>query len=150
MGRRVQLATGGFVGDGGPVADQLASLGRRPTVYIARMARRWLQSVKAALLATLILCGGGGLPLLDVVLYHGLAATHSVDQHFESSGTRHGHGEYCKAGSQLPHSPQAAPLELDRSVDTASSCEAGLPITSPRSANLSLLPRPRAPPSLLV
>ncbi len=112
------------------------------------MARRWLQGVKAALLTALMLSGGGGMPLLDVVLYHGLAAPHSVDQHFESSGARHGHGEYCKAGSQLPHSPEASPLQLDRSVDTAASCEAGLPITAPRSANSRLLPQPRAPPTL--
>jgi hypothetical protein len=110
------------------------------------MLRSWVQGVKAALLATLVLCGGGGLPLLDVVLYHGLGATHAIGQHFESSGTRHGHGDYCKAGSQLPHSPEAGPLALDRSVDSPTACVAGLPAAAPRSANSRLLPPPRAPP----
>ena len=120
------------------------------SVYIARMVRRWLHGVKAALLATLILCGGGGLPLLDVVLYHGFASPHGVDQqHFESSGTRHGHGDYCKAGSQLPPSSGAGPLQFDRSVDSPAACVAGLPADAPRSANALLLPRPRAPPSLV-
>jgi hypothetical protein len=124
--------------------------GRGIPVYIVRMLRRWVQGVKAALLATLILCGGGGLPLLDVMLYHGLGAAHAVDQHFESSGTRHGHGDYCKAGSQLPHSPEAGLLELDRSVDSPTACVAGLPADAPRSASSRLLPRPRAPPTSLV
>jgi hypothetical protein len=120
------------------------------SVYIPRMVRRWLHGVKAAVLATLILCGGGGLPLLDVVLYHGPVSPHGVDQqHFESSGTRHGHGDYCKAGSQLPHSPGAGPLQFDRSVDSPAACLAGLPADAPRSANALLLPRPRAPPSLV-
>src|SRR5215210_7712679 len=113
------------------------------------MLPRWLLRSKTALLAVVMLSGGGALPVLDVLLYHGRAATHFGSPHFETSSTAHSHGDGCRLGSIPPYSPEAAPLDLG--LEVVAVCfraNAALPATAPRLNELNLLPQPRAPPSL--
>ena len=111
------------------------------------MPRRWLRVVKATILAALILSGGGGMPLLDVILYHGLAPERSTESHFEPSGA-HCHTELCRLDSKFPYSTQAESLDLRIRVVPASFRELALAPLAPRPANPELLPHPRAPPRL--
>jgi len=104
--------------------------------------------LKAAVLVAVILSGGGGMPVLDVALYHGLAPTHAAEAHFESSDSPHSHRDLCRLGYRLPYSPHAAPLDLGISVAVISFRKVALAATTPRAHDLGLLPQPRAPPGL--
>jgi len=110
------------------------------------MSRRWLRALKATVLAAVVLSGGGGLPLLDVVLYHGLAPTRSSEPHFEPTGA-HCHGELCRLESRFPQSPQAESLDLRIRLVSTAFQELALAAMAPRAANPDL-PLPRAPPVL--
>ena len=117
-------------------------------IYCA-MLRTWLLRSKAALVFGITLSGGGGLPVLDVLLYHARSPTHLDRPHFEVSGLPHSHGDVCRLGSIAPYSPDAAQVEAGLPI--VSVCvrgPAGLPATVPRSNELNLLPQPRAPPAL--
>lgn len=87
------------------------------------------------------------MPLLDVILYHGLAPERSTGSHFEPSGA-HCHTELCRLDSKFPYSTQAESLDLRIRVVTASFRELALAPLAPRPANPELLPHPRAPPRL--
>jgi hypothetical protein len=103
--------------------------------------------VKAAVLAAVILGGGGGMPVLDVALYHGLAPSRSTQPHVEPSGA-HCHAELCRLDSKVSYSTQAASLDLRiQLLTTPFRAPASAPPT-PRPANPELLPQPRAPPGL--
>jgi len=113
------------------------------------MSAKWLLSSKSVLLAAIILSGGGGLPVLDVLLYHVQAPTHLAYPHFETSDAPHSHGDVCRLGSIPPYSPQPAPLDLGvTSVAVYLRSDVALSATAPRSIDLDLLPQPRAPPDL--
>jgi hypothetical protein len=86
------------------------------------------------------------MPLLDVLLYHGLGPSRSAQPHYEPSGM-HCHGELCKLDSSFPSSTEAESLDL-RFRLTSPSRELPLAALAPRPANLELLPHPRAPPAL--
>ena len=111
------------------------------------MPASWLRAVKATVLAAVILSGGGGMPLLDVLLYHGLAPARSSQPHFEPSGT-HCHAELCKLDSGSPYSTQAESLDLRIRLVSTSFHELALVPLAPRPADAELLPLPRAPPGL--
>jgi hypothetical protein len=111
------------------------------------MSRRWLRVLKSAVLAAVVLSGGGGLPLLDVILYHGLGPSRSAQPHYEPSGV-HCHGELCKLDSRFPSSTEAESLDLRIRLVTTPFLELRLAAPAPRPANLELLPHPRAPPAL--
>jgi hypothetical protein len=111
------------------------------------MPRRWLRTVKAAVLAAAILGGGGGMPLLDVVLYHGLAPARSSQPHFEPSGA-HCHAELCRLDFKAPYSTQAESLDLRVQAMTTPFRELAFAPRAPRPADPELLPHPRAPPGL--
>jgi hypothetical protein len=100
------------------------------------------------MLVAVILSGGGGMPALDVALYHGLAPSHAPEAHFESSGSPHSHGELCRLGYRLPYSRHPAALDLGISVAVICFPEVALAATTPRAHDRGLLPQPRAPPSL--
>lgn len=123
------------------------NLGRSPA-YIQTVTRSWLLRSKAAVLVAVILSGGGGMPILDVALSHGLASAYAAQPHFEPSGTTCSHGEICRLGSKLPFSANTPALDLDISVAVLYFPKVALPVTAPRSTDLGLLPQPRAPPSL--
>ena len=104
--------------------------------------------LKAVVLAVLLLSGGGGMPLLDLVLFHSRAATHFPTPHFEASGTFDGHGDYCRQGTALPHAPGAARFDVARLVVDATFCHVPrVSLTVRPSTGAILLPRPRAPPA---
>ncbi len=111
------------------------------------MPRRWLRALKAAALVAVIASGGGGMPVLDVVLYHGLAPSRSTQPHFEPAGA-HCHGELCRLDSRFPYSTQAVSPGPGIPIVTAPFRELALLPSVPHPANLELLPHPRAPPSL--
>jgi hypothetical protein len=105
----------------------------------------WLPRLRSSLLTAVVLCGGGGMPLLDLALYHSLAPERSSVSHFESS-TPHSHGDSCRLGSALSHCPQVASLDLVLLTATASSPEPGAALSAPRSTPTGWA-QARAPPS---
>ncbi|HEU4524878.1 MAG TPA: hypothetical protein VFR62_07635 [Gemmatimonadales bacterium] len=111
------------------------------------MPRRWLRVVKAAALAAVMLGGGGGMPLLDVALYHVLAPSRSNEAHYEPSGADC-HAELCRLDSKVPYSPQAESLDLRVRPLTTPFRALALTPRPPRPADHRLLPPPRAPPGL--
>ena len=98
-------------------------------------------------LAAAVLSGGGGMPLLDVALYHGLAPSRSSQPHYEPSGA-HCHGELCKLDSRFPQSTYAESPDPRIQVVTAPFRELPLAAPAPRPAAPELLSLPRAPPGL--
>ena len=99
------------------------------------------------MLAAVILGGGGGMPFLDVVLYHGAAPSRSTQPHYEPSGA-HCHAELCRLDSKVPYSTHAESLDLHIQVVTTAFREPAPVPLPPRPADLELLPHPRAPPGL--
>jgi hypothetical protein len=110
------------------------------------MRRSWLVRLKTAVLTAVILSGGGGMPLLDLVLYHGLASDRSSVPHFESH-IPHGHGDSCRLSSSLSHCPQVEALVLHLPAGAATAPLPAVPANPPRAVRADL-PLPRAPPSL--
>jgi hypothetical protein len=113
------------------------------------MLGKVLPRLQAALLAAVIVGAGGGMPVLDVALYHGTTATDPFQTHFESSGIPHSHGDVCVLSSILPSCPQVPSLDLGIVVGPLSFRQAAFPAPTARSAPTGILPRPRAPPSPL-
>jgi hypothetical protein len=112
------------------------------------MTCTWLVRLKAVALASLLLSGGGGMPLLDVALFHARPTSYSSHPHFEAADTADGHGDYCRQGTALPHAPGAERFDPGiRVIGITFRAYLGAPDSAPRSADLSLLPRPRAPPA---
>lgn len=113
------------------------------------MRRGWLLRLKAALLTTVILAGGGGMPHLDAALYHGFGSPHAALPHFETHTPR-GHGDICNLSSALSPCPQLASLGSDVIIGPLTFVQPRLPVVAPRSAHSGILPHPRAPPVSLV
>ncbi len=113
------------------------------------MPLRWPAKLKALLLAAVLLSGGSGLPLLDLVLFHGFVANRLSSSHYEPSGEHHGHSDLCRLGLTAPASPQAdrADVTLPQSRIAFQAPPQPSDLTPP-SSDAGLLPRPRAPPSL--
>jgi hypothetical protein len=112
----------------------------------------WLVRLRTSLLTAVVLCGGGGMPLLDLALYHGLAPHRSSAPHFESR-TPHSHGDACRLNSSLPYCPQVGSLKLDFLTGSTSSPQPLAPASAPRTAPTGLAlarapPRLSAPPAL--
>lgn len=110
------------------------------------MRAGWLGRLRTSLLTAVVLSGGGGLPVLDLALYHGLAPQSSPAPHFESQ-TPHSHGDACRLGSSLSHCPRTAALELDILTGIIASLQPVAPVSAPRTAPAGL-GLARAPPSL--
>ena len=103
--------------------------------------------MKATVLAAVVLSGGVGMPLLEVVLYHGLAPARSAEPHFEPAGA-HCHAELCRLDSSFPPAPQAESLDLRIQTTTVPFRELELAELAPRTDDPGLFPLPRAPPGL--
>ena len=104
----------------------------------------WLARLRSSLLTAVVLCGGGGMPLLDLALYHGLAPERSSVPHFESS-TPQSHGDSCRLSSSLSHCPQVASLDLSFLTTTTSTPEPRAALSAPPRAPTGLA-LARAPP----
>jgi hypothetical protein len=113
------------------------------------MLGKLVPRLQAALLAAVVFGGGGAMPMLDVALYHGRAATDPFQSHFESSGIPHSHGDVCGLSSSLPSYPRAPSLDLGIVVGPLVFSQATLPAPKARSVPSRILPQPRAPPSSL-
>jgi hypothetical protein len=115
--------------------------------YIRDMLGRLVPRLQAALLATVIFGGGGAMPVLDVVLYHGRTATDPFQSHFENAGIPHSHGDVCGLSSSLPSYPQVPFLDLGIVVGPLVFRQVTLPAPKARSFPSGILPQPRGPPS---
>lgn len=101
----------------------------------------------AAVLAAVVLCSAGGLPVLDLVMHDG--RTEVARPHFEAADSPHSHGDVCTLGSALPCAPQAVPLDVSLPMHLVDGHPGGvLAATAPRSSERSLLSLPRPPPGL--
>lgn len=87
------------------------------------------------------------MPLLDVILYHGLAPSRSSQPHVEPAGADC-HGEHCRLDARFPSSTQAESLGPRIQLVTTPCRALARAAQAPRTANLELLPHPRAPPGL--
>ncbi|MGH7631050.1 MAG: hypothetical protein ACREOF_17030 [Gemmatimonadales bacterium] len=111
------------------------------------MTSRLLSRLNALVLVALTLSGGGGLPLVDA-LSHAAGLGYAAAPHFETAGGAESHRDFCSLGASLPLSTRLSALHLGIAVGAVSFPDAALHATAPRSADLGLLPQPRAPPSL--
>jgi hypothetical protein len=112
------------------------------------MSGNWLVRLKAVVLASLLVSGGGGMPLLDVALFHATTGSHPIYPHFEASHGADGHGDYCRQGTALPHAPGAVRPEAGpRVVEITFQVRLGPPASVLPSAELPHLLRPRPPPA---
>jgi hypothetical protein len=114
------------------------------------MLRPGLVKLKALILAFVLLNGGGGMPLLDAVLYHRHAANPAAGVRADDGDAQRTHAQVCRLGRTLPHSPDRSTIALGLAVvapafrrSPASPIE---PLPSTHCGSLSL---PRAPPALL-
>lgn len=111
------------------------------------MTRGWLLRAKALLVGLLLLSGGGGMPLLDVALFHRYPTPARLHSSLEASGSQRTHGELCRLGWTVPHSPQGMGVGLEIQVaDLSVRPHPAPPNDPPRSSGLRLPARPRAPP----
>jgi hypothetical protein len=110
------------------------------------MPRRWLRAVKATVLTAVILSGGGGTPILDLILYHGLAPSRSSQPHVEAAGADC-HGEQCRLDVRFPSSTGAQTPDFRIRLVATPFRKPLLAAMTPRPANLELLPHTRAPPA---
>jgi hypothetical protein len=112
------------------------------------MPRNLLPRLKVLVLAALLFSGGGGMPVLDVVLFHVHRLTHSSAAHFEATDSPHTHRDHCSLGTALPHTPVPERLDVAIPVVGLRFCDLLLaPDFRPPFANVGLLPQPRAPPA---
>lgn len=117
--------------------------------YIEAMTRQWVRRSKVTLLVALLVSGGGGMPLLDGILFHRLGSTGLVGPRVEASSAAYTHGELCRLGWTLPHSPRGKLAGVDvRTQGLAVGRQPPIPLSAPRSFDRQLLNQSRAPPIL--
>jgi hypothetical protein len=108
-----------------------------------------LRRLKALVLTAVLLVGGSGASALDLALYH-LGSTGAEVAAHRIAGTEapRPHGDTCLLLDWTARGPYTAALgplplpALTREVD----CSRPFPVDTPRPADLSAAPRPRAPP----
>lgn len=130
-------------------ASAAVDAGPAKTRYTRRMPRSRLLHLKVLVLGALLVSGGGGLPVLDIALFHAHARTVSSTPHFEAGASPHAHGDRCTLGTALLHTPIPVRLDLVIPVVGMSFRDLpGAPDLRPPSTDLGLLPQPRAPPDI--
>ncbi len=108
--------------------------------------------LNALILTAVLLVGGSGFSALDVALYHlGGHVESAASNRVAGSDAPRPHGDACVLLDWAARGPYTAGLQPPPVL--ASTLEVGggpsLQIESPRPADLSAAPRPRAPPSQL-
>lgn len=111
------------------------------------MPRSRLPRLKVPVLVALLASGGGGMPVLDIVLFHAHARAPSSTPHFEAGASPHAHGDRCTLGTALLHTPIPVRLGLVIPVVGSSFRHPPLPPDLAPTTDLGLLPQPRAPPA---
>jgi hypothetical protein len=106
----------------------------------------WFHRLPALLLIGIFLSGGGGMPVLDAVS-HGAGRDAAAGPHFETSTDAQSHRDFCSLGARLSLSPQIELSELGLACGVVAFADPALRAGQLRSADLGLLPQPRAPPA---
>jgi hypothetical protein len=117
--------------------------------YIERVIRTLVCRLTALLLTGLVASGGGTAPLFDA-LSHGSDLDYAGIPHFEATNATDSHRDFCSLGSGLPLAAHLAPFRLSIPIGTLAFRETPNHPRAPRTADLNLLPQPRAPPSVSV
>lgn len=114
------------------------------------MRRRWGTRVKAVILASLLFSGGGGMPVLDLALFHVYPGSHSSGGHIDVGRVPVSHRVHCTLGTGIGHTTVPSELRLAIPVTAFEFCDASSvrDLYHP-SAVLALLSAPRAPPALI-
>ncbi len=114
------------------------------------MLQPGLVKLKALVLAFVLVNGGGGMPLLDAVLYHRHGATPTAAVRAGAGDAERAHAQLCRLGWTLPHTPDRSTIALGLAVVApAVRRSPASPVKPPRSAPAGGLPHPRAPPAAL-
>jgi hypothetical protein len=114
------------------------------------MLQPGLVKLKAIVLAFVLLNGGGGMPLLDAVLYHRHAANPAAGVRADAGDAQRAHAQLCRLGWTLPHTPDRGTIALGLTVVApAFRRSPPSPVEPLRSAHAGGLPHQRAPPAPL-
>ncbi len=114
------------------------------------MLQPGLVRLKALVLAFVLLNGGGGMPLLDAVLYHRHAANPTAAVRAGAADAQRAHAQLCRLGWTLPHTPDRSTIALGLAVGAPTSRRPpAAPLKPPCAAPAAGLPQPRAPPAPL-
>jgi hypothetical protein len=104
--------------------------------------------LRSLILTAGLLVGGSGASVLDVALYHLGGHVEAAGDHIAGTDAPRPHGDACALLDWAARGPYT--IALDALPSLASRLEAGrepvAPTASPRPADLSAAPRPRAPP----
>jgi hypothetical protein len=103
--------------------------------------------LSALLLIGVFLSGGGSMPVVDAIS-HGSGPGIAGVPHFEANSPTDSHRDFCSLGASIPLAAHLSPFHADIVIGLMSFPEAAHRWSTPRSADLGLLPQPRAPPSL--
>ena len=100
-----------------------------------------LRRLQVIVLATIVLAGGPGLPVLDALIYHtqGPDAARRAGLRWEAAGTPGTHADRCSLGRAAP---------VPRLVAFTFRRPAPVPYTAPRAVDLPTPLQSRAPPAL--
>ncbi len=108
-----------------------------------------LRRLKALVLAAVLLIGGSGGSALDLALYHlGGAGAEAAAHRIAGTEAPRSHGDTCLLldwTARGPYTAALAPLPLAALTPEADRSRR-FPVDTPRPADLSAAPRPRAPP----
>ena len=108
-----------------------------------------LRRLKALVLTAVLLVGGSGASALDLALYHlGGSGADAAAHRIAGTGAPRPHGDTCLLLDWTARGPYAAvlgPLPLT-AITPETNCSRPFPVDTPRPADLSATPRPRAPP----
>ena len=105
--------------------------------------------LRALLLTAVLLVGGSGASALDVVLYHLGGHVEATTSHrVAGTDAPRPHGDACALLDWAARGPYTVALDALPSLAgrTGTGGEPMVPAESPRPADLSAAPRPRAPP----
>ena len=106
-----------------------------------------LARLTRALLISVTLCGGGGLPVLDAVSH--LYGNQDIrEPHFETAAASLAHGEFCSLGSSFPPTAHTPPPGVNVPESVVTFPQTAPLVSEPRSADYHRFPPTRGPPQL--
>jgi hypothetical protein len=105
--------------------------------------------LRALILTAVLLIGGSGASAFDVALYHlGGHVEGPASHRIAGTDAPRPHGDACALLDWAARGPYTIALDALPSIasEAGAQLEPALPAASPRPADLSASPRPRAPP----